>query len=142
MRRLMDWQDLAVGLAKQNRQRDCENGQAGWTMNEKPSVRIQLDYLQGPIWISDAATGEPMTGNEAVDRDPVLRELNHWAAQLFASYYAFEAQGAPCWFDHEKGKADKEIMLDLIGRIVLRLQEINDGSLTIEDLETERLGSL
>lgn len=79
---------------------------------------------------------------ETVDHDPVLRELNHWAAQLFASYYAFEAQGAPCWFDHEKGKADKEIMLDLIGRIVLRLQEINDGSLTIEDLETERLGSL
>lgn len=111
-------------------------------MNEKPSVRIQLDYLQGPIWISDAATGEPMTGIEMVDHDPVLRELNHRAAQLFASYYAFDTQGVPCWFDHEKEKAEKEIMLELIGCIVQRLQAINDGSFAVEDLETERLRSL
>jgi hypothetical protein len=33
-------------------------------------------------------------------------------------------------------------MLELIGCIVQRLQEINDGSFTVEDLETERLRSL
>ena len=35
MRRLMDWQDLAVGLAKQNRQRYCDNRQEGWMVTRK-----------------------------------------------------------------------------------------------------------
>ena len=33
-------------------------------------------------------------------------------------------------------------MLDLIAQIVARLNEINDGSFVIEDLETERLKAL
>lgn len=111
-------------------------------MNNKQIVRIQLDYQQGPIWISDITTGEPMTGIAVVDADPMLRDLNFRAAQLFNSYYAFDVHGVPCWFDQEKEKKDKEEMLTLIRQIILRLQEINDGSFDVEDLETKRILSL
>lgn len=33
------------------------------------TVRLMLDYLQGPVWISDAETGEPMTGIDIIDND-------------------------------------------------------------------------
>ena len=61
---------------------------------------------------------------------------------MFDGYYEFDTHDVPCWFDHEKEKAEKEIMLDLITQIVARLNEINDGSFVVEDLESERLRSL
>lgn len=109
---------------------------------EKQVLKIQLDYLQGPIWISDAETGEPMTGIDLIDNDAVLKSLNYKAGQMYSSYYEFDSHDVPCWFNHEKEKAEKEIMLDLITRIVTRLEEINDGSFVIKDLETERLKAL
>lgn len=109
---------------------------------EKQVIRIRLDYLQGPIWMSDIDTGEPLTGIEVIDNDLEIREPNRRAGQMFSSYYKFDTHDVPCWFDHEKEKAEKEIMLDLIAQIVARLNEINDGSFIIEDLETERLKSL
>ena len=48
---------------------------------------------------------------------------------MFDGYYEFDTHDVPCWFDHEKEKAEKEIMLDLITQIVARLNEINDGRL-------------
>ena len=109
---------------------------------EKQVIRIRLDYLQGPIWMSDIDTGEPLTGIEVIDNDLEIREPNRRAGQMFSSYYEFDTHGVPCWFNHEKEKAEKGIMLDLITQIVARLNEINDGSFVIEDYETERLKSL
>ena len=109
---------------------------------EKQVIKIQLDYLQGPIWMSDIETGEPLTGIEVIDNDPVLREPNRRVGQMFSSYYEFDTHNVPCWFDYEKEKAEKEIMLDLIAQIVARLNEINDGSFVVEDLESERLRAL
>ena len=109
---------------------------------EKQVIRIRLDYLQGPIWMSDIDTGEPLTGIEVIDNDLEIREPNRRAGQMFTSYYEFDTHDVPCWFDHEKEKAEKEIMLDLIAQIVARLNEINDGSFIIEDFETERLKAL
>ena len=45
-------------------------------------------------------------------------------------------------FDVEKEKEEKEIMLGLISQIKKRLEEINDGSFVVEDLETDRLSNL
>lgn len=59
-----------------------------------------------------------------------------------AEYYEFNTHDVPCWFNHEKEKTEKDIMLDLIAQIVARLNEINDGSFVVEDLETERLKAL
>ena len=109
---------------------------------EKQVIRIRLDYLQGPIWMSDIDTGEPLTGIEVIDNDLEIREPTRRAGQMFSSYYEFDTHDVPCWFNHEKEKAEQEIMLDLITQIVARLNEINDGSFVIEDYETERLKSL
>ena len=61
---------------------------------------------------------------------------------MFSSYYEFDSHDEPCWFNHEKEKVEKNIMLELITHIKERLNEINDGSYTVEDLETERLKTL
>ena len=106
------------------------------------TIKIQLDFLQGPIWTSDSETGRPQTGIEAVDNDERLRELNYEIQDLFDSYYEFDSHGEACWFDGERERADKERMLGLISRLVARLDEINDGSFAVEDLETPRLERL
>lgn len=109
---------------------------------EKQVIKIRLDYLQGPIWMSDIDTGEPLTGIEVIDNDLEIREPNRRAGQMFSSYYEFDTHDMPCWFNHEKEKTEKNIMLDLISQIKKRLEEINDGSFVIEDLETDRLSNL
>ena len=108
----------------------------------KTTVRIMLDFLQGPIWGSDIETGEPMTGASVVDTDSVVRELNQNCADLYNGYYEFDSHDQACWFNYEQEKADKDKMLSLITQLIERLNEINDGSFVIEDLETERLKNL
>lgn len=110
--------------------------------NELQTVKIMLDYLQGPIWLSDSETREPITGISIIDKDPILKELNYKCSELYNSYYEFDSHDQPCWFNREKERAEKKIMLDLITKIVSRLNEITDGSFEIEDLETERLKAL
>lgn len=77
-------------------------------MNDtKKTVRIQLDSLQGPIWISDIETGEPLTGIELIDHDPVLRELNRQASRVGCLttvlvknyiYYSQSPENETLWF--------------------------------------------
>ena len=103
--------------------------------NELQTIKIMLEYLQGPIWLSDAETGEPITGIAIVDTDSIVKELNY-------KCYEFDSHDEACWFNAEKEKADKEIMLEMISKLITRLNEINDGSFIVEDLETERLKNL
>ena len=53
-------------------------------MQEKETVRIMLDYLQGAIWISDQETGRPLTGIDIVDNDPIIRELNYKCSEMYS----------------------------------------------------------
>lgn len=110
--------------------------------NELQTIKIMLEYLQGPIWLSDAETGEPITGIGVIDTDPIIKELNYKCSELYNSYYEFDSHDEACWFNSEKEKADRDIMLDWISQLVSRLSELNDGSFVIEDLETERLKNL
>ncbi len=72
-----------------------------------------------------------------VDNDEIIQSLCDKASAMFTDYYEFDTHDVPCRFNH-----GKEIMLDFITQIVVRLEEINDGSFVIEDLETERLKAL
>ena len=107
--------------------------------HEKQIITIKLDYLQGPIWISDVETGEPLTGIALIDNDAILRDLNYQAAQLYNSYYEFDSHNLACWFNAEKENAEKEVMLSLIDQIIARLEEINDGSFVVEDFLSAQL---
>lgn len=70
----------------------------------KEIIRIKLDYLQGPIWISDQETGQPITGVEIVDNDEPLRKINYEISCLYSNYYEFDSHDQPCWFSEEEKK--------------------------------------
>lgn len=106
------------------------------------TVRIELDCFQGPIWMSNPNTGEPKTGIPLIDKDPALKEISYEIQDMFFGYYEFDSHDQPCWFNEEKEKADKQKMLELLGKLNARLAEINDGSFTVEDLETPRVQAL
>ncbi len=104
-------------------------------------VKIMNEYLHGPIWVINS-DGIPVWKCSLIEDDAILTQLNEKAMQMFSSYYEFDSHDSPCWFNQEKEKAEKNIMLDLISQIKKRLEEINDGSFVIEDLETDRLSNL
>ena len=108
----------------------------------KEIIRIQLDFLQGPIWISDVETGKPMTGIDVIDNDEKLRKINYEISTLYSSYYEFDSHDQACWFNEEQEKKDKEKMISLLKQLIDRLNELNDGSFLVEDYETERLEKL
>lgn len=108
----------------------------------KEIVKIQLDFLQEPIWISDVETGQPMTGIDIIDNDEKLRKINYEISTLYSSYYEFDSHDQACWFNEEQEKKDKEKMISLLKQLIDRLNELNDGSFLVEDYETERLEKL
>ena len=46
------------------------------------------------------------------------------------------------YFDKKQKKKDKYKMIDLLGKLIKRLDEVNDGSFEIDDSETERVKNL
>lgn len=104
------------------------------------TVKIMNEFVHSPLWIydEDSIIDEP----EFIANDARLQNLCNKVENMFASYYEFDSHNEPCWFNHEKEKAEKKIMLKLISCIKERLAEINDGNFVVEDLETERLKNL
>ena len=106
------------------------------------TVRIMLDYLQGPIWMSDPQTGRPKTGIEVIDEDEELRAISYEIQEMYFSYYELDSHDQACWFNEEQEKADKERMLELLGKLNARLEDINDGTFVVDDRETPRVREL
>ena len=105
------------------------------------TVKIMNEYLHGPIWVYNS-NGISVWKYPLVSDDAVLNLLNDKAMELYSGYYEFDSHKQACWFNHEKEKEDKENMLDLIQKILTRLDEINDGSFIVEDYESEHLREL
>ena len=104
------------------------------------TIKIMNEFLHSPIWTYD--DGIVSDDLAIIENDTQLQKWCEQAADMFADYYEFDSHDMPCWFNKEKEKEEKEIMLELITKIVSRLEEINDGSFVIEDIETERLKAL
>ena len=104
------------------------------------TVKIMNEFIHSQIWIYDeyGITDEP----SFIADDVILQNICSKAEDMYTSYYEFDSHGVACWFDVEKEKEEKEIMLGLISQIKKRLEEINDGSFVVEDFETERLNNL
>lgn len=105
------------------------------------TVKIMNEYLHGPIWVYNS-NGISVWKYPLISDDPLLKVLNNKAMELFSGYYEFDSHDVHCWFNSEKEKLERNTMLDLISQIKERLEEINDGSFVVEDLETERLNNL
>ena len=102
------------------------------------TVKIMNEFLHGPIWVYNA-DGIAMRDFPLIYNDSIIKYLNDRANEMFSAYYEFESHDQPCWFNSEREKAEKQKMLSIINKITERLSEINDGSFTVEDYETERL---
>lgn len=105
------------------------------------TVKIMNEYLHGPVWVYDS-DDIAVWKYSLVNDDPIISSLNERAMNIYSGYYEFDSHGQACWFNYEKEKADKQIMLELITKLISRLNEINDGTFLVEDLETERLKNL
>lgn len=106
------------------------------------TVRIMNEFMHGPIWILDA-DGMPLAPGALpiVEEDSSIQTLDGQAGVLFDSYYEFDGEGT-CRFDEGRQKEDKERMLGLVAMIVSRLDQINDGTFVVDDLETPYLRKL
>lgn len=107
-------------------------------------LRIMLDFIAGPIWkdIYDTKKEELVTGIDVVDNDECVQKINDEIQDLYSSYYKIDYKDEPVYFDKEQEKKDKYKMLDLLGKLMKRLDEVNDGSFEIDDRETERVKNL
>jgi hypothetical protein len=103
-------------------------------------IKIMTEFLHSPIWTYE--DGVVTDDISVISEDATVQVLCEKIEEMFSSYYEFDSHDQACWFNFEQEKADKEIMLDLITQLISRLNEINDGSFVIEDLETERLKQL
>ena len=104
------------------------------------TIKIMNEFLHSPIWTyEDGVVTDEIS---VISEDEKLQRLCDKIENMFSGYYEFDSHDQACWFNSEQEKADKEVMLDLITQLISRLNEINDGSFVIEDLETERLKKL
>lgn len=105
---------------------------------------IMLDYISGPLSkdIYDTKKKELVTGIDVVDDDEYIQNLNDVISDLYSSYYKINYNDEPVYFDKKQEKKDKYKMLDLLGKLIKRLDEVNDGSFEIDDRETERVKNL
>ncbi len=101
------------------------------------TIRLMNEFLHGPIWIYDQDKTIRLK-HSLISNDTILQNLNEEAATLYDSFYDFDVGDEPCVFDDEGYKAAFPKMKELIEKIKQRLNEINDGSFTVEDYITNQ----
>lgn len=111
-------------------------------MENKYQLELFLEFLKNPISLSDIETGELFTDIPVIDHDETVKRLNREIGQLYSSYFEFDTHNQPCYFNKIQEKKDKDKMLSLFTQLVQRLNEINDGSYVVVDLETKRIKAL
>lgn len=104
-------------------------------------IEIILDLGDGPVVSKyyDEKSDSLLTGIDVVDNDVYIQKLNNEIQDLYSSYYKINYNNQPVYFDKEQEKKDKYKMLDLLGKLTKRLNELNDGSFVIDDRKTERV---
>lgn len=111
---------------------------------KKNVVQIGLEFVFGPILKDDQLEdGTFSCGSKIVDNDEIINDLDKQANDLWISLYSNDEEspsGMKFDFDQEKEMAPK--LLELITKILKRIEEINDGSIEINDMITDHLKSL
>lgn len=106
------------------------------------TLKISPDFLAGPLWKDEFIDGETRTGIPVIDNDAALQALNDQIGELYDSYFEFDSPDQACWFNEEQEKADKPLMLELLGKLNARIAELNDGPFVVDDQETPRVEAL
>lgn len=90
----------------------------------------------------DEKSDRLLTGIDIIDNDAYIQKLNNEIQSLYSLYYRINYNDEPIYFDKEQEKKDKYKMLDLLGKLMKRINEVNDGSFEIDDRETEMVENL
>ncbi|MBQ3601995.1 MAG: hypothetical protein II992_12475 [Lachnospiraceae bacterium] len=86
-------------------------------------------------------TGVWSTGIDCIDNDDTLQKLNDKGEELYSSLYSFDENGEACSFDQNTYVAIRDELIDIVKKIIARLEEINDGTFIVID-ETSKSLSL
>jgi len=111
---------------------------------KKAVVQIGLEFVFGPILKDDQLEdGSFSCGSPIVDNDPIINDLDKQTNELWVSLYSNDDNSSSGMkFDCEKEKELAPKFLELINKIVNRINEINDGSFEVHDMVSDHLKSL
>ena len=99
-------------------------------------IKINWDYSNDMIWIYDNQNVLSEEEFPLIEDDETLLEIQKKYHSLYSTFYEFDSHGEQVWFNKPKMKENKQKMLDLLKKLKDRINELNDGSFTVEDLET------
>ncbi len=102
-------------------------------------VVVYNEYSIGPVWCYGEDSHLNLDLFDVIRNDEETMSLIYEIDDLYSSYFDFDSLEK---FNKKKQIETKGQMLSLITRLVKRLNEINDGSYVVEDLETKKLMSL
>ncbi len=111
---------------------------------DKNLIYVGLELVFGPI-LKDyqLEDGTFSSGSKVVDDDLVLSDLDKKINKLWCSLYSKdETSDSGFKFDEVKEKELAPQLLEMINKLIDRLNEINDGSYEVEDMITDYLKSL
>lgn len=111
---------------------------------DKISIYIGLELVFGPILKNNQLEdGTFSSGSKIVDDDSILKNLDKKINELWCTLYSKdETSNSGFRFDEVKEKELAPKLLEMINKLINRLNEINDGSYEVEDMITDHLKSL
>ncbi len=111
---------------------------------DKISIYVGLELVFGPILKNNQQEdGTFSSGSKIVDDDLVLKNLDKKINDLWCTLYSKdETNDSGFSFDEVKEKKIAPQLLEMINKLIDRLNEINDGSYEVEDMISEHLKAL
>ena len=100
------------------------------------TIKLMNEYLHGPIWIYDE-DGYIRRKYPLIDNNEELQRLNEQARKLYDSFYSFDENDNACTFNEDEYKAVHKEMVEIIKKIIQKLEEINNNDFVIEDYITK-----
>lgn len=104
------------------------------------TVRLSNEFMHGALWVL-GEDGVP-TFLKIIDNDEKVQSLNEKIMDLYDSFFEIDSHDLPIWFNETREQANKDKMLALLRSMKDRLNEINDGSFCVVDLESEKLQNI
>lgn len=113
-------------------------------MMEKQLIQIGLEFVFGPLLKDEVdENGNDSTGVKLVDDDIKLQNLDKEISDIWCSLWSNDTESSSgMHFDEEREKELAPQLLEMINKLIDRLNEINDGSYEVEDMITDHLKSL
>lgn len=108
------------------------------------TIHIGLEFLFGPIQkLYIDSNGNEITGISVIDNDSLTQSLDKEINNLWCSLYSKDENSpSGMYFNKIREKELAPKLLEMISQLIVRLNQINDGSFVIHDMITNYLKSL